>query len=111
MNLQEKVFNALNATLNVPVIVKYENEYNGDYPVAVFEEVSNAPAFWGDNGALLRAITYKIRIGTENDCYEDIEIAVESAMKQLGFRRVDATETVDKVFWREIKFIIFTEVY
>ena len=110
MNLQEKIFNALAATLNIPV-VKYINEYNGDYPVAVFEEVSNISAFFGDNGALLRAITYKISIGTRDDCYEDIEITVESAMHNLGFKRVGANETFNKVFWREIKFIIFTEVY
>ena len=108
MNLQEKVFNALAAALNVPV-VKYENEYTGDYPVAVFDEIENVPAIFADNVELLKKITYKVSIGTENDCYEDIEILVESAMKNLGFKRVEATETFDKVFWREIKFVIFTE--
>lgn len=106
MNLQEKVFNALAADLNVPV-VKYENEYNGDYPVVVFDEVENFPAIFADNVELLRKITYKVSIGTENDYYEDIENAVEFAMKNLGFKCVEATETFDKVFWREIKFVIF----
>ena len=85
MNLQEKVFNALTAILNNIRVVKYENEYNGDYPVAVFDEIENVPAIFADNVELLKKITYKVSIGTENDCYEDIENAVELAMKNLGF--------------------------
>lgn len=105
MTLQEKVFNALTATLNIPV-VKYIHEYSGNYPVVVYKEVENVPAIFGDNEELLRTITYKISIGTENDNYSELEKNVESAMRKLGFKRVGTTETFDKVFWREIKFKI-----
>ena len=109
MNLQEKVFNALKAALNIPV-VKYVNEYNGVYPVAVFDEVENVPAIFGDNAELLRKITYSVKIGTENDFYEEIEKTVVQTMRGLGFGRVESNDTFDKVFWREVKFVIFMEV-
>lgn len=109
MELQEKIYAALTASLKVPV-VKYLNEYKGDYPVAVFKEISNVPAIFGDNVELLRAITYQISIGTADDNYAESEIAAEKAMRKLGFKRVETTENLDEVFWRNIKFVIYLEV-
>ena len=111
MNLQEKVFNALKAALNIPVVVvKYNHEYSGSYPVVVFKETENVPAIFGDNAELLRKITYSVKIGTENDFYEEIEKTVVQTMRGLGFGRVESDDTFDKVFWREVKFVIFLEV-
>lgn len=106
MNLQETVFDALSAALNVPV-VKYSNEYDGDYPVVVYNEIENVPALFGDNIELLRKIVFQVSIGTEKDGYGELERAVISAMTGLGFVHVDTTENFEKVFWREIKFVIW----
>lgn len=106
MNLQETVFDALSAALNVPV-VKYSNEYDGDYPVVVYNEIENVPALFGDNIELLRKIVFLVSIGTEKDRYGELERAVIAAMTGLGFVHVDTTENFEKVFWREIKFVIW----
>lgn len=107
--LQEQIYSALSAVLaalSVPV-VKYSNEYDGDYPVVVYKETENVPAVFGDNIELLRKIVYQVSIGTERDEYSGLERAVIAAMTGLGFTHVDTTESFDKVFWREIKFVIW----
>lgn len=106
MVLQEQVYSTLSAALGVPV-VKYSNEYDGDYPVVVYKEVENVPALFGDNVELLRKIVYQVSIGTEKDEYGELERDVLEAMTGLGFTHVDTTENFDKVFWREIKFVFW----
>ncbi len=103
------MYNALAAKLSVPV-VKYVKEYDGEYPAIVYQEISNAPAFFSDNLEILRRITYQISIGTTDDNFYDLERAVEMAMSGLGFMRVESTEIFDKVYWREIKFSILLGV-
>ena len=107
MNLQQKVFAAL-STLNLPV-VKYVNEYNGDYPVLVYQEISNVPNKHADNKELTRRVVYQVSIGTNDDDYFEIENAVTNLMLNLGFMRVDSQDIFDGVYWRVIRFSI-TEV-
>lgn len=107
MNLQQKISDALE-TLNLPV-VKYINEYQGDYPILVYKEISNVPAFHADNRELTRRIMYQISIGTSDDEYEILEKLVEEIMRGLGFMRVDSQDIFDVIYWRVIRFTI-TEV-
>ena len=107
MNLQEKVTTALES-LNLPV-VKYVHEYNGDYPLLVYREISNVPAMHADNKEWARRIVYQISIGTIDDNYFDIEKSVEKVMAGLGFMRVDSQDVFDANFWRVIRFL-FVEV-
>lgn len=103
--LQEKVYTALAAALNVPV-VKYISEYDGDYPVVVYNEIENAPALFGDNVELIRRVVYQVSIGTEDDEYGELEEIVGAVMADLGFSCVEANDVFDKTYWREIKFVI-----
>ena len=104
MNLQEKVFNAL-ATLNLPV-VKYLNEYDGDYPIIVFREISNVPDVHADNQEFSSRVMFQISIGTEDDDYFCLEKSVIHVMGDLGFMRVDSQDILDGVYWRVIRFSI-----
>ncbi len=104
MNLQEKVFNALSAALNVPV-VKYGNEYDDEYPVVVYRETANEPALFGDDFEILRRITYQINIGTVDDRYGDLADSVIGTMNEIGFMHAGSGSIVENgVYWREIKF-------
>ncbi len=104
MNLQEEVTNAL-ATLNLPV-VKYLNEYDGDYPIIVYREISNVPDIHADNQEFSSRVMYQISIGTDDDNYFSIEKSVIHVMCNLGFMRVDSQDIFDGTYWRVIRFSI-----
>ena len=104
MNLQQKVFAAL-SSLNLPV-VKYVNDYNGNYPVLVYQEISNVPNSHADNKEWTRRVIFQISIGTEDDEYFEIEESVTNLMIDLGFMRTDSHDIFDGVFWRVIRFSI-----
>ena len=104
MSLQETVYNAL-INLNLPT-VKYFNEYSGDYPILVYQEISNVPAFHADDKETTRRVIYQISIGTDDGNYSVLEKSVEEIMYNLGFMRVDSQDIFDKVFWRVIRFSI-----
>ena len=109
MNLQEKVSAALE-TLNLPV-VKYVNEYNGNLPFLVYQEISNIPNSHADNKEFTRRVVYQISIGTNDDNYSDIENSVIEKMLELGFMRTDSHDIFDGNYWRVIRFSIVEVIH
>lgn len=104
MRLQEIVYNAL-ISLELPV-VKYVHEYSGEYPLIVYQEISNVPETHADNQELTRRVIFQISIGTDDDNSADIEKSVEKLMYELGFMRVDTQDIFNDVYWRVIRFVI-----
>lgn len=103
--VQRRVKAALE-NLSVPVTKDY-SEYNGIYPHVVYREISNTPVLHGDNREILFSVIYQVTIVTENDDYEELESAVETAMLNLGFTRSSAQDNPeDGKFNRVLKFKI-----
>lgn len=102
--LQRRVKAALEI-LSAPVTKDYR-EYDGIYPHIVFREISNVPALHGDNRELFFRAVYQVTIVTDNDDYEELESAVESAMINLGFMRTDTQDILDDKFNRVLRFSI-----
>ena len=107
--LQRQVKAALE-NLSVPVTKDY-SEYNGEYPHVVYREVSNVPALHGDNRELFFRAVYQVAIVTNDDDYELLESAVESAMLAIGFMRSDAQDIFDGNFNRVLRFTIAVKKY
>lgn len=62
------------------------------YPNIIYSVISDVPALHGDNQELQSRVTVRIHIVTKDGAYENIFLAVQSVMLQLGFMRV---QTVD----------------
>ena len=107
--LQRQVKAALES-LSVPVTKDY-SEFNGEYPHVVYREVSNVPALHGDNRELFFRAVYQVAIVTNDDDYELLESAVESAMLAIGFMRSDAQDIFDGNFNRVLRFTIAVKKY
>ncbi len=108
VELQRTVREALSKALPVPV-VKYLAEYRGRYPVVVYREISNVPALSADNQEKQFRCTYQISIATKDDEYGALETTVERVMTGLGFRRLDAGDILDGVFFRVLRFVVLCE--
>lgn len=102
--LQRRVKAALE-NIAAPVTKDYR-EYDGTYPHIVYREISNVPALHGDNQELFFRSVYQVAIVTDNDDYEELESAVESAMTGLGFMRTDTQDIFDGNFNRVLRFTI-----
>jgi hypothetical protein len=102
--LQKQVKAAL-AKLNVPVTKDF-SEYEDIYPHVVYREISNVPALSGDNHEIAFRSVYQVTIVTNNDDYEELESAVESAMLDLGFMRTAAQDILDENFNRVLRFTV-----
>lgn len=102
--LQRQVRDALTA-LSAPVTKDY-SEFEDVYPHVVFREISNVPALHGDNREIFFRSVYQVVIVTDNDDYEELESAVETAMVNLGFMRTDAQDILDGNFNRVLRFTI-----
>lgn len=104
--LQKQVKASLE-TIAAPVSKDYR-EYDGTYPHIVYSEISNVPAFYGDNQEIAFRAVYQVAIVTDDDDYEELESAVELAMIDLGFMRTDARDIFDGNFNRVLRFTITT---
>ena len=102
--LQGQVKAALE-NIGVPV-TKDWREYDGIYPHVVYREVSNVPALHSDNRENFFRSVYQVAIVTSNDDYEELELAVETAMINLGFMRTDTQDIFDGNFNRVLRFTI-----
>lgn len=102
--LQRQVKAALE-TITAPVTKDYR-EYDGTYPHIVYSEISNVPAFYGDNRELCFRAVYQVAIVTDDDDYEVLESAVENVMLELGFIRSSAQDIFDGNFNRVLRFEI-----
>lgn len=102
--LQRRVKAALE-NVAAPVTKDYR-EYDGTYPHIVYSEISNVPAFFGDNRELFFRSVYQVAIVTDNDDYEILESAVENVMLELGFIRTSAQDIFDGNFNRVLRFTI-----
>ena len=102
--LQRKVKVALD-NLSVPVSKDY-SEFEDVYPHIVYHELSSVPLLRGDDCEILFRVTYQVTIVTDDDNYEALESAVESAMSELGFVRFDTQDNFDTKFNRVLKFKI-----
>lgn len=102
--LQRQVKAALE-TIGCPVTKDYF-EYDGEYPFCCYREISNVPALHGDNQEIAFRSLYQVTIVTNNDDYEELESAVESAMIGLGFMRTDAQDILDDNFNRVLRFTV-----
>ena len=100
--LQRQVKAALEK-ISVPVSKDF-SEFEDTYPHIVYGEVSNVPVLRGDDCELVYRAVYKITIVTNNDEYEDLEVAVTKAMLGLGFVRKDAQDVRDGNFNRVLQF-------
>lgn len=107
--LQRQVKAALES-LSVPVTKDY-SEFEDVYPHICYREVSNVPALHGDNREIFFRAVYQVAIVTNNDDYELLESAVESAMLALGFMRSDAQDIFDGNFNRVLRFTIAVKKY
>lgn len=105
--LQRQVKDAL-AALSVPVTKDY-SEFDDVYPHIVYREISNVPALHGDNREIFYRSVYQVTIVTDNDDYEGLETAVETAMVNLGFMRTDAQDILDGNFNRVLRFTIVVQ--
>ena len=92
--LQRQVKNALE-NLSAPVTKDYR-EFNGTYPHIVYHEISNVPALHGDNREFAFRTVFQVTIVTNDDDYEALETAVETAMINLGFIRTDTQDIIDE---------------
>lgn len=102
--LQRQVKAALER-LSAPVTKDY-SEYTDVYPHIVYREISNVPALHGDNREFAFRAVYQVAIVTNNDDYEELESAIETAMVDLGFMRSDAQDILDGDFNRVLRFTI-----
>ena len=102
--LQKQVKTVLEST-GVPV-TKDWSEYDEIFPHIVYREISNVPALHGDNREQFFRAVYQIAIVTDDDEYETLESAVETAMIDLGFMRTDAQDIFDVQFQRVLRFSI-----
>ena len=102
--LQRRVKAALE-TIAAPVSKDYR-EYDGTFPNLVYSEISNVPAYYGDNRELFFRSVYQVAIVTDNDDYEELESAVENVMLELGFIRSSAQDIFDGNFNRVLRFSI-----
>ena len=95
-------------SLGVP-ITKNFYEYDGKRPFLCYREISNVPALHGDNQEIFFRSVYQVAIVTNDDDYEELEAAVETAMLALGFMRTDTQDIFDVDFNRVIRFTITTK--
>lgn len=102
--LQRQVKAALE-TIGCPVTKDYF-EYDGEYPFCTYREISNVPALHGDNREIFFRSVYQVAIVTDNDEYEELETAVETAMLNLGFVRSDTQDIFDGNFNRVLRFSV-----
>ncbi len=102
--LQKQVKAALDS-LSVPITKDY-SEYENIFPHIVYREISNVPALHGDNREVFYRAVYQVTIVTNDDDYEALESAIETAMIQLGFMRTDAQDILDGNFNRVLRFSI-----
>ena len=87
-------------------VTKDFSEYENIYPHICYREISNVPALHGDNREIFFRSVYQVAIVTDNDEYEDLETAVETAMLGLGFVRSDTQDIFDGNFNRVLRFSI-----
>ena len=87
-------------------VTKDFSEYEGVYPHIVYSEISNVPALHGDDRENFFRSVYQVAIVTNNDEYEELESAVETAMLNLGFVRSDTQDVFDGNFNRVLRFSI-----
>lgn len=104
--LQRQVKSAL-ANLSVPVTKDF-SEFENVYPHVVYKEISNVPAIHGDNQEIFFRSVYQVTIVTNDDDYEELEAAVETAMLALGFMRIETQDIIDVDFNRVLRFTITT---
>ena len=102
--IQRQVKAALE-NIGLPV-TKDWREFDGVYPHVVYREISNVPALHGDNREVFFRSVYQVAIVTDNDDYEQLESAVETAMVNLGFMRSDSQDIFDVHFNRVLRFSI-----
>lgn len=103
-DLQRQVKTALD-NIGIPV-TKYFHEHDGEFPFLCYSEISNVPAFYGDNRELCFRAVYQVAIVTDDDDYEVLESAVENVMLELGFIRSSAQDIFDGNFNRVLRFEI-----
>lgn len=87
-------------------VTKDFSEYEEIYPHVVYREISNVPALHGDNREIFFRSVYQVAIVTDNDEYEELETAVETAMLNLGFVRSDTQDIFDGNFNRVLRFSV-----